>query len=126
MLLSGAALSLVGLGFVPLLPVSVGLKSLLAAMWLGLCSYEWHAMWRGYAESGDLRIAADGRVDRQCRDGTWQPARLCVGSVVLPRFAWLRIAPRGMQPFAELVSGEIRKNEDWRRLQVIWRHIGAV
>jgi hypothetical protein len=125
-LLSGALLCLAGLGLVPLLPVSATLKTVLAAIWLGLCGHEWHAMWRGYAHhSGGLRITADGHIERQCRDGAWEPARLCTGSMVLPRIAWLRIKPRGMRPYAELVSGEICKSEDWRRLQVIWRHIGA-
>ena len=124
-LVSGAALWLAGLGFVPLLPVSVTLKTFLAATWVGLCSYQWQAMWRGYTRSGCLRIAADGHVERQRADGAWEPARLCAGSVVLPRLAWLRIEPRGMPAYAELVSGEIRVSDDWRRLQVIWRHIGA-
>ena len=126
MLLSGAVLCLAGLGFVPLLPVPIEIKALLAAVWLGLCGCEWHALWRGYARSGGLRIAAGGHVERQCADGTWRPARLCPGSVVLPRLAWLRIETRGMRPYAELVCGDCRKSEDWRRLQVIWRHVGAV
>ena len=125
-LLSGAVLCVAGLGFVPLLPVSVGLKVLLASLWPGLCGYEWHAQWQGYAQSGGLRIAAGGRVERQCRDGTWQPARLRAGSLVLSRLAWLRIESRDMRPYAELVRGDCRESEDWRRLQVIWRHIGAV
>ena len=124
-LLSGAVLCLAGLGFVPLLPVSVGLQTLLATVWLALSGYQWHAMWAGYARSSCLRIAADGGVERQCRNGAWEPARLCVGSVVLPRLAWLRIESGGKGVYAELVSGKMRDSEDWRRLQVIWRHIGA-
>lgn len=126
MLLSGAVLCLAGLGFVPLLPVSLKLKALVASVWLGLSGYEWSALWRGYAQSGGLRIAAGGHVERQCSDGSWQPARLGTGSVVLRRHAWLRIEPRGMRPYAELVRGDCRESEEWRRLQVIWRHIGAV
>ncbi len=126
MLLSGAVLCLAGLGFVPLLPVSVELKALLGAVWLGLCGYEWHSLWLGYALSGSLRIAAGGHVERECADGTWRPARLRPGSVVLSRLAWLRIESRGMRPYAELVCGDCRQSEEWRRLQVIWRHIGAV
>ena len=119
-------LCLAGLLFVPILPVSVGLRVMLAAIWLGVCGSEWHAMWHGYSRCRGLRIVADGRVERQCRDGAWQPARLCTGSVVLPRFAWLRIKPRGERAYAELLRGEIHESENWRRLQVIWRHIGAV
>ncbi|NCF22967.1 MAG: hypothetical protein GWP60_00385 [Gammaproteobacteria bacterium] len=126
MLLSGAVLCLAGLGLVPLLPVSTTLRAVLAGLWFGLCGREWYAMFRGYAGSGSLHIAAGGQVRRQCSDGTWQPARLCAGSIVLPRFAWLRIKPRGMRPYAEPVRGECHESQEWRRLQVIWRHIGAV
>jgi hypothetical protein len=83
------------------------------------------ALWRGYAASGALRIAAGGQVERQTPDGAWEPATLCAGSLVLARFAWLRIAAAGGRPYAELVSARSHASEDWRRLQVIWRHIGA-
>ena len=119
-------LSLVGLGFVPLLPVSGELKTGCAAVWLGLCGHEWVALWRGYTRSRGLRIAAGGHVERECRDGSWQPARLCAGSIVLPRVAWLRIDPPNMSPYAEPLRGDCSESEDWRRLQVIWRHVGAV
>ena len=126
MLVSGGVLCLAGLGFVPMLSLPVPLKLFLAATWLALCGFEWHAFRRGYARSRRLRITVGGSVERQSLDGTWKPATLGAGSVVLPRVAWLRIEPRGMQPYAELVTGDCRRSEEWRRLQVIWRHIGAV
>ena len=110
---------------VALLPVSAGLEAVLALVWLVLSGRECHATWRGYAGGGAMRIAADGEVRVQCRSGRWQPASLRPGCVVLPRIAWLRIDPEGMQPYAELVTAESQESEDWRRLQVIWRHIGA-
>ena len=124
-LLSGALLFLVGLAFLPLLAVSGPLQGLLAAGWTALCGFEWFAMRRGYAGSGLLRITAGGRIERQLPDGAWEPARLCTGSLVLARIAWLRIAAPGERPYAELVSAGSHASEDWRRLQVIWRHIGA-
>ncbi len=124
-LLSGALLFLAGLVFVPLLAVSAVLKGLVAVAWSCLCGYEWLAFWRGYAGSRTLRIAPGGSIERQCRDGSWQPARLCAGSLVLPGFAWLRVAPPGAKTYAELVSASSHESENWRRLQVIWRHIGA-
>lgn len=114
-----------GLALVFLLTLDTPLKSVLAITWIGLCGYEWLALWRGYATGGKLRIAAGGRAERQRLDGTWEPANLCPGSVVLPRIAWLRIAPRGGRAYAELVCAGNHGSEDWRRLQVIWRHIGA-
>ena len=124
-LLSGALLLLAGLACAALLAVPAGLKAVVALTWACLCGYEWLAFRRGYGSGRALRIAAGGTVLRQCRDGTWQPARLCAGSLVLPRFAWLRVAPAGARPYAELVSAAGHETEEWRRLQVIWRHIGA-
>jgi hypothetical protein len=126
-LCSGVLLALAGLVLVPLLPFATVPQAVLAVVWLCLSGRECLAFWRGYAGGGALRIAADGQVLRQCheRHGGWQPARLCPGSVVLPRVAWLRIDPPGARPYAELVRAERQESEEWRRLQVIWRHIGA-
>jgi hypothetical protein len=124
-LLGGVLLSLAGLGLVPLLPLAAVPQAILALAWLCLSGRECLAFWRGYAGGGALRIAADGQVLLQSHGGGWLPATLCPGSVVLPRLAWLRVDPPGMSPYAELVSAERQESEEWRRLQVIWRHIGA-
>ena len=114
-----------GLALLLLLAVATALKGVLAIIWVGLCGYEWLAFWQGYATGEKLRIAAGGLAERQRRDGTWEPASLRAGSVVLPRIAWLRVTPRRGRPYAELVGAANQGSEDWRRLQVIWRHIGA-
>ena len=124
-LVTGALLFLAGLALVPFVAVSPVLKTLLAVAWAALCGREWWRLRRAYATGGVLRIAAGGHVERQSDDGTREPARLCAGSVVLPRIAWLRVVPRGGPPYAELVRRESCRSEDWRRLQVIWRHIGG-
>jgi hypothetical protein len=124
-LLTGGLSFLGGIAFLPLLAVSGPLKALLAVGWAALCGSEWLALRKGYAGSGMLRIAAGGHVERQSPDGSWQPARLCSGSVVLARIAWLRIAAPGQRPYAELVVAHSHPGEDWRRLRVIWRHIGG-
>lgn len=125
MLATGAVLFLAGLALVPVVAVPAALKGVLAMAWAGLCGREYRGLRRGYASGGILRIAAGGQLERRRRDGTWEPARLCAGSVVLPRVAWLRIEPRDGPPYAELVRANSHGSEDWRRLQVIWRHIGA-
>jgi hypothetical protein len=124
-LLTGGLLFLGGLVLLPLVAVSLPLKGLLALSWTVLCGFEWLALRQGYAGSGLLRIAAGGHIERRTPDGAWQPARLCAGSLVLARIAWLRIAAPGVRPYAELVSAGTHASEDWRRLRVIWRHIGA-
>ena len=124
-LLSGTLLFVAGLVCTALLYVPAVLKGGVAITWVCLCGYEGLAFRRGYREGGALRIAAGGAVERQCRDARWRPATLCAGSIVLRRFAWLRIAPPGARPYAELVNATAQETENWRRLQVIWRHIGA-
>ena len=125
MLLGGVVLSLAGLGLALLLPFAAVPQAVLALAWRCLSGRECHAFWRGYAGGGALRIAADGEVRVRSHGGGWQPARMRPGSVVLPRLAWLRVDVPGKRPYAELVSADSQKSEEWRRLQVIWRHIGA-
>ena len=125
MLSAGAIFFVAGLALVPQLAVAPVIKGLVAIVWVGLCGYEWLALWRGYAASGALRIAAGGQVQCRRADGTWARAALCAGSVVLPRIAWLRVAPADGRRYAELVCAQRQGSEEWRRLQVIWRHIGA-
>ena len=124
-LCAGAVLLLAGLAFLPQLAVSPLLKGALGIAWFGLCCYEWLALWRGYAATVALRIAAGGHVECRRPDGSWAPAALCAGSVVLPGIAWLRVAPGDGPRYAELVCARRQGTQEWRRLQVIWRHIGA-
>ena len=62
---------------------------------------------------------------RRVVGGEWRTASLLSGSLVLPGVAWLRISVGTGPAYGELLTGNPRKNEDWRRLLVIWRHIGA-
>ena len=73
-----------------------------------------------------LRVAADGSVLSLDVNGVWQPGRLLPGSIVLRRVGWIRVMHGGGRKSARLFRGHCRESEDWRRLQVIWRHIGAV
>ena len=52
-------------------------------------------------------------------------ATIMPGSVVTKRFAWLRLDADNGRRYRELVRGSCPQNDDWRRFQVIWRHLGA-
>jgi hypothetical protein len=51
------------------------------------------------------------------------------GGVLLSELGWIRLSvvlPDGRKlVLGEFVRGNARESADWRRLQVIWRHIGA-
>jgi len=55
----------------------------------------------------------------------WVPASLMTGSVLLRKLGWVRLKDESGRVFVELVRGDARLSHDWRRFQVIWRHIGA-
>lgn len=63
-----------------------------------------------------------GRVTGVGCGGARQPLELMSGSVVLPRLAWLRVRfPDGLE-YGELFFRNGRQDEEWRRLQRVWKH----
>ncbi|MGI9200590.1 MAG: hypothetical protein ACR2QL_06000 [Woeseiaceae bacterium] len=72
-----------------------------------------------------LNIYADGSAMLQDQGGSWQAATLRNGTVVLSNLAWLDLRTDDGRGFSALFCGNCRKSEQWRRLQVIWRHMGS-
>ena len=124
-LASGIMLFIAGLLLILRLPVAATYRSAIAVFWLALNAYEWFSNRRAYARFGILRIDAEGRIECRNGDGAWQAHGLRSGSIVLARFAWLRLTAADGLRYAELLYGDARESDDWRRFQVIWRHVGA-
>ena len=124
-LLSGALLAAAGLMLLTVAGGTLALKCLLAFAWLLLTGFELARNGIAYSRKGLLRVEAGGQVRIQGPDGAWTAAHLTAGSIVLPRYAWLRVSAVDGSRYGELVRGDARESEDWRRFQVIWRHIGA-
>ena len=79
----------------------------------------------GYKQCVRIRLHYDGSVQAFSSRGHSVAATLRAGSVVTTGFAWLRIEPADGRPFGLLLRRKAAQNKDWRRLQVIWRHLGA-
>lgn len=125
-LLSGLTACVAGVWLVLSMPLGTLHRTLIVCGWFFLCGREMVQTWRGYASSGALRISSDACIEVRLVGGEWRTASLLAGSLVLPGVAWLRISVGAGGPaYGELLTGNSRKNEDWRRLLVIWRHIGA-
>ncbi len=124
-LLSGLIACLAGLLLALSLPLDTLYRAVIVCGWVVLCGREMAQTWRGYASSGTLRISSDARIEVRLVGGEWRTASLLPGSLVLPGIAWLRISVGAGPAYGELLTGNPRKNKDWRRLLVIWRHIGA-
>lgn len=124
-LYSGAALAIVGNVLIASLPFDPIARLLLAGGWSAFCGFEWRRVRRGFSDCRRLRLMADGKAMQQDPDGHWHAARVLPGSVVLRHAGWLVLelaeGRRSVQP----LRGHCRESNDWRRLQVIWRHVGA-
>lgn len=123
-LASGAGLALSGVFLILLLPVHAGWRALLCLGWAWRCLAELSAFLAGFRCCRALRLFADGRVLVDTADG-WRPATLLHGSVVLDRAGWLYLQMERGPCWAELVRGGSNGAADWRRLKVLWRHVGG-
>ena len=124
-LAGGALLIVAGCLLVGLLPVTGGRKLLLGLSWLLVSGYEYVSHWRAYTREGILRLDSNGQVWRSSHGKQFDAVVLSGGSIVTSRIAWLRISVGRGCRYGELLHGDARESEDWRRFQVIWRHIGA-
>jgi len=114
-------------GLILLLTLRIGLpwRVIVAAAWLAANTRHLLVIANGYKRCRRIRIDQTGALTVQAPGGCWFPATFIPGSVVLADVAWLRFKLEDGQQFAELISTKSTRNESWRRLQVIWRHIGA-
>jgi hypothetical protein len=122
---SGAGLGACGLVAIASLPWSPLVLTALAAVWLGWSGWELLRLHRAWADCQGFRISADGEASVLGADGRWCPATVLDGSVLLRRCGWVRLQTGSGPAFAEPLRGSCRESRDWRRLQVIWRHVGA-
>ena len=123
--LSGVGMLLLGLVVISSMSAGVAVRVPGALAWLGVGGYQLHRLVRCYQLCRRIRINEDGSAEIATAGGAWRVAELQTGSVVLQRIAWLRIDAGGRRKFAELFVGNCRENESWRRLQIIWRHLGS-
>ncbi len=122
-LASGALFTLAGLLVIVTWPIDPGWRVVLAATWSAFGSWELAQLRRVYMTYGYIEVGSDGSVRLAGNDHTTVVAELLPGSVLLGHVGWLLLKTPDGSRSAELMYGNPRKNKDWRRLQVIWRHL---
>jgi hypothetical protein len=122
---SGHLFCAVGCVLLLTLPFDMTWCLLLCACWLGSYWLELSGLRRGHSNCLAIRLHAGGAINICDRSRDWVPATLQRGSLVFTRLAWIRARSEDGQMYTELLSGDARASHEWRRLQVIWRHIGA-
>jgi len=123
-LISGLGLALAGAGLVMLLPLGLPARLLVLLGWLLWSGRELLTYCRVYGRWSACKLSADGEIkligDDECCTATLLP-----GSIVLSEVAWLRLRAENGDVWGELVAGKHRESKDWRRLQVIFRHLNT-
>jgi len=122
---SGRLLFAAGLVLILTLELSVAIRAAGSLLWLFVGKLELGRVQSGFDDCMAVRIHADGRIEALNANSEWQSCKLLSGSIVLSNLAWLRLQPSSGPALAEPFHGNVRHSQDWRRLQVIWRHIGA-
>jgi hypothetical protein len=123
-LISGLGLALTGGGLVLLLPLDLPARLLALLGWFWWSSRELLTYCRVYARWSACKLSADGEI-RLIGDDECCAATLLPGSIVLSEVAWLRLRAENGDVWGELVAGKHRESKDWRRLQVIFRHLNT-
>lgn len=73
-----------------------------------------------------IRITSDGKVEGIGPGGERQVLGLLSGSLVLERHAWLRLRFADGVRSAEWLRPAGADDQQWRMLQILWRHCGAL
>ncbi len=123
--LSGLTALLLGLLALLLMPVGSVWRIAASLLWLVYCIQELRTIRAAYSQYFAVKLDATGEVRLVTCSGEYHAAVLLPGSVLLARYAWLRFKTENGLVFGELMRGNSRESAHWRRLQVIWRHIGA-
>ncbi len=124
-LTSGRLLIAAGLVVILVLELEVAARAAACLLWIGVGRFELWRVQRGFDYCVALRVFPSGEIALLNSDQEWVSGTLQTGSLVLRNFAWLRMQMDSGQIIVELLRGDARERADWRRLQVIRRHIGA-
>lgn len=106
------------------LPLPLPFRLLLISAWVTVSVRGLVRTGSGHARCRRIRLDAEGQVELLAPGGEWRRARLGGGCVVLGTIAWLRLETGDGTCFGELLGGSAGDSEEWRRFQVIWRHLG--
>jgi len=124
-LTSGRLLLAAGLILILVMEVSVALRALAGLIWTASGYHELRSLQAGFDNLRAIRLFSDGAVEVLGNEQEWVPAEVQTGCIVLQNLAWLRLRAANGAQFVELLRGDTRRSQNWRRLQVIWRHVGA-
>ena len=124
-LCTGVIAALGGIGVIAGLPVETDWRFTAIVLWAMVCGYDLWIVAAGFGRCSRIRIEPSGKLFVHSADNCCSAATLRAGSIVMWQFAWLRFRTENGRRHVELIRRKSAQSKEWRRLQVIWRHIGA-
>jgi hypothetical protein len=125
LLLTASVMHLAGFVLLVLLPLPAGVRALMILCWLCVCVQEWRSQLRAYRRVAAIRIQVTGRIETIGPCGHTEAVRLLGGSLILPRFAWLRLEFADRSRYGELLAGDSCLCAGWHWLQLNSRQHGV-
>lgn len=120
-LLSGAIAAIAGLSLILHMPLSAFFRVFLGVCWLIRCGVETVVLTQCWSNVRRIGINSAGEVWLTDAAGQRVSATLLRGSIVIRRFAWLRMRLENGRNYAELVGGNAVEDFQWHRFQLIWQ-----
>ena len=121
-IVSGWIFMQIGLFIIVQMPLAVPIKLILIAAWIADCLWGLKRQVAGNVKVKRIKIDTVGVVECLDQSGYSHKIQLLKGSVVLQRWAWLRLRFPDGQHYVELLSKIDCPATTWRRLQLLWRH----
>ena len=121
LLLGGAVSAGIGLVMILHLRLSIVMRVVLLAAWLGWSGRELLMQADGSQRVRRIRLNNLGEVWITDARGRSSQADLLPGSVVLRRIAWLRIRLDCGRKYGELLTENAVQSGQWHRLQLLWQ-----
>lgn len=122
---SGCVLLLCGSVLILTMPLAPLTCVVLLSLWILDGVREMRRLVRGRRRVIVLVLTESGTITATDADGRRHELTLLSGSVVLPRFAWLRLRFADKCQYGELIRGNADKDPQWQKLQLIWRQSAA-
>ena len=121
----GLVCTLLGSGCLLLLPAGIVAQAAAIMAWLLVSLRELVGLRRVYRGCSGYRVFDNGEIEVFGDTGARRFGRVLPGTVVMPGWAWLRLQTADGRTWGELVAGKTRESQQWRRFQVIFRHLNA-
>ena len=120
-MLSGAIATIAGFALIIHMPLGAISRLVLLTFWLAHSCFELWDLARTSARVTRIGISQLGEAWVVDSVGQQIPVALLRGSMVVARFAWIRIRFEDGRKYTELVGGNTVKDRQWHRFQLIWK-----